>query len=66
MLSMVSPETSEANTAVADVVSTVAFLSVWGGYGIWKTKGYRKKLDEWKKAVASRFTCAGCGHVFDA
>ncbi len=66
MLSMVSPETSEANTAVADVISTFVFLGVWAGYGIWKTKGYTKKMDEWKKAVASRFACVGCGHVYDA
>ncbi len=65
MLSMASPHASEANAAIADVVSSVAFLGVWVGYGIWKNKAYTHKLNEWKETVASKFICLGCGHVFN-
>ena len=66
MLTISSPEASEMNTALADVVSSVAFLSIWIGYGAWKTKTYRKKLDEWKRAIASKVLCLQCGHAFEA
>ena len=52
MLTMSSPEASEATTAIADIVSSVAFLGVWIGYGAWRTKTYAQKLDEWKHTIA--------------
>ncbi len=66
MLSMTSPEASEMNTAIADVVSSVALLGVWIGYGAWKTKTYRKRLDEWERTTASKVLCLQCGHAFSA
>jgi ribosomal protein L37AE/L43A len=66
MLSMTSPEASEMNTAIADIVSSVALLGVWIGFGAWKTKTYRKKLDEWERAIASKVLCLQCGHTFNA
>jgi ribosomal protein L37AE/L43A len=66
MLSMTSPEASEMNTAIADVVSSVALLGVWIGYGAWKTKTYRKKLDEWERTIGSKVLCLQCGHSFNA
>jgi amino acid permease len=65
MLSMTSPQSSEASTAMADVISSVAFLGVWVGYGVWRNKAYSQKLDEWTKTIALKFSCHGCGHVFD-
>jgi len=66
MLSMTSPEASEATIAVADIVSSIGFLSVWIGYGMWKNKAYTQKFDEWKKTIASKMHCLQCNHVFDA
>ena len=66
MLTMSSPEASEATTAIADIVSSVAFLGVWIGYGAWRTKTYAQKLDEWKHTIASKVLCLRCSHVFDA
>ncbi len=66
MLSMTSPEASEMNTAIADVVSSVTLLGVWIGYGAWKTKTYRKKLDVWERTIASKVLCLQCGHTFNA
>lgn len=66
ILTMTTPGDPEGGGAMADFVSTVAFMTVWGGYGIWKNKAYMKKLDEWKKTIASKFSCHGCKHVFDA
>ena len=65
MLSLTSPGESEASTAKADLLGSITFLSVLVGYGVWKNKAYTKKLDEWKKAVASKLHCLQCGHVFD-
>jgi hypothetical protein len=66
MLSLTSPGESEASTAKADLLGSITFLSVLVGYGVWKNKGYAKKLEEWKKAVASKLHCLQCGHVFDS
>jgi len=66
MLSLTSPGESEASTAKADLLGSITFLSVLVGYGVWKNKAYTKKLDEWKKAVASKLHCLQCGHVFDS
>jgi hypothetical protein len=66
MLSLASPEGSEANTAMADLVSSVGFLSVWVGYGIWRTKAYSKRLENWKTTIASKLLCLRCGHAFEA
>ena len=66
MLSLASPGGSEANTAMADLVSSTGFLGVWVGYSIWKTKAYTKKLDEWKNTIASKLLCLRCGHAFEA
>jgi hypothetical protein len=66
MLSLASPGGSEASTAMADLVSSAGFLGVWVGYGIWKTKAYTHKLDEWKSTIASKLLCLRCGHTFEA
>lgn len=66
MLSLTSPGESEASTAKADLLGSITFLSVLVGYGVWKNKAYAKKLEEWKKAVASKLHCLQCGHVFDS
>jgi hypothetical protein len=66
MLSLTSPGESEASTAKADLLGSITFLSVLIGYGVWKNKAYAKKLEEWKKAVASKLHCLRCGHVFDS
>jgi hypothetical protein len=66
MLSLASPEGSETNTAMADLVSSVGFLSVWVGYGIWRTKAYSKRLENWKTTIASKLLCLRCGHAFEA
>lgn len=66
MLSMTSPEMSQSGTEMANLLSSVGFLSVWGGYGIWKNKAYMKKLDEWKNTIAAKLHCLKCGHVFES
>ncbi len=66
MLSLTSPGESEAATAKADLLGSIVFLSVLVGYGVWKNKTYAKKLEGWKKAVASKLHCLQCGHVFDS
>jgi hypothetical protein len=66
MLSLTSPGESEASTAKADLLGSITFLSVLVGYGVWKNKAYAKKLEEWKKAVASKLHCLQCGQVFDS
>jgi hypothetical protein len=66
LLSLTSPGDTEAGNGLADFLSTVGFLIVWGGYGTWKNKVYKEKLDQWKKTIASKFSCQGCKHVFDA
>ena len=65
-LSMTSPEASEMNIAIADIVSSVGFLGVWIGYGAWKTKTYRKKFDAWERTIGSKVLCLQCGHAFNA
>lgn len=66
MLSMTSPEMSESGTEMANLLSSVGFLSVWGGYGIWKNKAYTKQLEEWKNTIGSKLHCLKCGHVFES
>lgn len=66
MLTLTSPGESEASTAKADLLGSVVFLSVLVGYGVWKNKAYAKKLEGWKKIVASKLHCLQCGHVFDS
>ena len=66
MLTLASPGGSEANTAMADLVSSVGFLMVWVGYGIWRSKAYSKKLENWKNTTASKLLCLRCGHAFEA
>jgi amino acid permease len=66
MLTLASPGGSEANTAIADLVSSVGFLTVWVGYGIWRSKAYSKKLENWKNITASKLLCLRCGHAFEA
>jgi len=66
MLSLASPGGSEANTEMASLVSSVGFLGVFVGYGIWKTKAYAKKLENWKNTIASKLLCLRCGHAFEA
>jgi hypothetical protein len=65
MLSMGSPQASESEMAVAEVVSSAAFLGVWAGYGTLKTKNYTQKLNEWKEKIASKFLCRKCSHAFE-
>jgi ribosomal protein L37AE/L43A len=64
-LSMVSPQGSESEVAMADLASSVAFLGVWVGYGALKTKNYTQKLNEWKEKIASKFLCRKCSHAFE-
>lgn len=65
MLSIGPPGESEGDKAMLDILSSVAFLGVWVGYGAWKNKTYTKKLDEWKNAIAAKLHCLKCGHVFE-
>jgi Zn ribbon nucleic-acid-binding protein len=65
MFSIGPPGESEGDKAIFDILSTVAFLGVWVGYGAWKNKTYTKKLDEWKSAIAAKLHCLKCGHVFE-
>lgn len=66
MLSMAPPDPSGSGAEMAELLSTVGFLGVWGGYGVWKNKGYTKKLDEWKKTIGAKLHCLKCGHVFES
>jgi hypothetical protein len=65
MLSMGSPQASESEMAMAELSSSAAFLGVWVGYGILKTKNYTQKLNDWKKTMASKFFCRKCSHAFE-
>ncbi|MDF0651831.1 MAG: hypothetical protein CV081_08580 [Nitrospira sp. LK265] len=65
MLSLASPQGSEAEMAMADLASSIAFLGVWVGYGAVKTKNYTQKLNEWKDTIASKFLCRKCSHAFE-
>lgn len=65
MLSMGSPQASESEMAMAELISSVAFLGVWAGYGTLKTKNYTQKLNEWKEKIASKFLCRKCHHAFE-
>lgn len=64
MLSMASPETPQSEAAMADVLSTIGFLSVWVGYGVWKNKAYTRQLEEWKNTIGAKLHCLKCGHLF--
>ena len=65
MLTMGSPQASESEMAMAEMASSAAFLGVWVGYGILKTKNYTQKLDTWKETIASKFFCRKCSHAFE-
>jgi hypothetical protein len=65
ILSFGRPGESEGDKALFDLMSTVAFLGVWVGYGAWKSKAYKLKLEEWKSAIAAKLHCLKCGHVFE-
>lgn len=65
MLTMGSPQASESEMAMAEMASSAAFLGVWVGYGILKTKNYTQKLDGWKETIASKFYCRKCSHAFE-
>jgi hypothetical protein len=65
MFSMVTPDAPESTTGLADLFGTVAFLSIWGGYGVWKNRAYKQKYDEWNKTTARMFFCQECSHAFD-
>ena len=65
VVSLGSPQASESEMATAEWASSAAFLGVWVGYGILKSKNYTKKLDEWKETVASKFFCRNCNHAFE-
>ncbi len=65
MLSMGSPEASDSKMAMTEVLSSAAFLGVWVGYGILKTRNYTQKLNEWKETIASKFFCRKCHHAFE-
>jgi len=64
MMTIGSSGEGEGNKAMVDLLSTVVFLGVWVGYGIWKNKAQRKKLEEWKEEIATKLHCDKCGHVF--
>jgi len=66
VFSMATPGEATSSNEMADFLSTIGFLIVWGGYATWKNKVYKEKLDQWKKSIASKFSCQGCNHVFDA
>lgn len=65
MLGLASPQGAESEIAMAEVASSVAFLSVWVGYGALKTKNYTEKLNAWKDTIASKFLCRKCSHAFE-
>ena len=65
MLSMGSPQASESEMAMAELISSAAFLGVWAGYGTLKTKNYTQKLNDWKEKIASKFLCRKCSHAFE-
>jgi hypothetical protein len=65
MLSMGSPQASESQMAMTEVVSSAAFLGVWVGYGLLKTRNYTQKLNEWRETIASKFFCRKCSHAFE-
>jgi len=64
MMTLGSSGGGEGNKVMADLLSTVAFLGVWVGFGIWKNKAQKKKLEEWKNEIAAKLHCGKCGHVF--
>ncbi|NGZ04303.1 MAG: hypothetical protein CV090_14785 [Nitrospira sp. WS238] len=65
MLTMGSPQASESEMAMAEMASSAAFLGVWVGYGMLKTKNYTQKLNEWREKIASKFFCRNCNHAFE-
>lgn len=65
MLSMGSPQASESQMAMAELTSSAAFLGVWVGYGILKTKNHTQKLNDWKETMASKFFCRKCRQAFE-
>jgi len=64
MMSLGSPGEAEGDKAMFELFSTVVFLGVWVGYGIWKNKAQKKKLEDWKNDIAAKLHCGKCGHVF--
>ena len=66
MMTLGSPGEAEGEKVMVDLLSTVVFLGVWVGYGVWKNKAQKKKLEEWKQAIAAKLHCGKCGHVFES
>ena len=66
MLTLGSSQASESEMAMAEMASSAAFVGVWVGYGILKTKNHTQKLNEWKEKIASKFLCRNCSHAFEA
>jgi amino acid permease len=64
IMALGSPGEEGGDKAMVDLFSTVVFLGVWVGYGIWKNKTQKKKLEEWKNDVAAKLHCGKCSHVF--
>ncbi|MEK6585116.1 MAG: hypothetical protein AABZ24_02140 [Nitrospirota bacterium] len=65
LLTIGSPQGSEAEMSVAEITSSAGLLGVWVGYGRLKTKTYTEKLAEWKATIASKFLCRKCSHAFE-
>lgn len=65
LLTIGSPDGSEAQMSVAEIVSSAGLLGVWVGYGRLKAKTYAEKLAEWKDTIASKFLCRKCSHAFE-
>ena len=65
LLTIGSPQGSEAEMAMAEIVSSAGLLGVWVGYGRLKTKTYTERLSEWKDTIASKFLCRKCSHAFE-
>jgi hypothetical protein len=65
LLTIGSPQGSEAEMAMTEIVSSAGLLGVWVGYGRLKIKTYTEKLSEWKDTIASKFLCRKCSHAFE-
>jgi hypothetical protein len=65
LLTIGSPQGSETEMAMAEILSSAGLLVVWVGYGRLKTKTYTERLSEWKDTIASKFLCRKCSHAFE-
>lgn len=65
LLAIGSPQGSETEMAMAEILSSAGLLVVWVGYGRLKTKTYTERLSEWKDTIASKFLCRKCSHAFE-